>query len=124
MIETDRLVLREWHEADVEPLYALGQDVHVMEFLGPLPTLEDERSFVAGQIVNQSLFGHCFWAIERRSDHALIGLCGLNPGPKNTPLEGKMEIGWRLTHPAWGKGYAREAAAGVARLGLGKSTRQ
>lgn len=26
-------------------------------------------------------------------------------------IEGKVEIGWRLSHDAWGQGYAREAAA-------------
>jgi RimJ/RimL family protein N-acetyltransferase len=111
LIETERLILREWRQDDAEAMYPSGQDARVMAFLGPLMDLDACRWLVDGQILNQSLFGHCFWPIERRSDGALLGFCGLNPGPQNTPMEGKIEIGWRLTHGAWGQGYAREAAA-------------
>jgi RimJ/RimL family protein N-acetyltransferase len=109
-IETERLILREWREADAVAMLPSGQDARVMEFLGPLMDLGACRELVDGQILNQSLFGHCFWPIERKSDEALLGLCGLNPGPENSPLEGKPEIGWRLAYTAWGQGYAREAA--------------
>ena len=110
MIETERLTLRAWREEDVVALHEIGQDARVMELLGPLTTMEDARGLVSGQMVNQSLFGHCFWPIERRSDGRLLGLCGLNPAPKATPLEGEIEIGWRLASDAWGQGYGLEAA--------------
>ncbi len=109
-IETERLVLREWREEDLESLYPIGQDSRVMEFLGPRESPEDVQKLVAGQIVNQALVGHCFWPIERQSDSILLGYCGLQIGPAGTPLERKTEIGWRLAHPAWGQGYACEAA--------------
>jgi RimJ/RimL family protein N-acetyltransferase len=51
-----------------------------------------------------------FWAIERREDGAFLGFCGVKPGAEDTPIEGEIEIGWRLAHEHWGKGYAREAA--------------
>jgi len=55
--------------------------------------------------------GFCFWAMERRADSAFLGFCGLKialePG---LPVEGEIEIGWRLRQDAWGQGYAREAA--------------
>ena len=123
-IETERLVLREWREDDAEALYPMGQDPRVMEFLGPLEDRDKAQWLVEGQIVNQRLFGHCFWPVERRSDGALLGYCGLNPGPEATPLEGKIEIGWRLASHAWGQGFAREAAGaaldwGFASLAVG-----
>lgn len=110
-IETDRLLLREWREADAAAMYEIGRNPHVAEFLGPPPTRAEARALVAGQTLNHSLFGHCFRPVERRSDGALIGLCGLNPGPEGTPLEGEIEIGWRLAYAAWGRGFAGEAAA-------------
>ncbi len=58
----------------------------------------------------QSAHGYCFWIVERREDGAMLGFCGLKPGPADTPIEGRVEIGWRLRADAWGKGYAREAA--------------
>ncbi len=110
-IETDRLILREWCDADAEAVYLTGQDPRVMEFLGPLESTKQAQRLIAGQIVNQRLFGHCFWPVVRRSDDALLGYCGLNRGPEGNPLDGKIEIGWRLAHSAWGHGYAREAAS-------------
>lgn len=109
-IETERLVLREWREADAVPLLAMEQDPRVMAFLGPLGDETEARRIVTGQTLNQREFGHCFWAIERREDQAFLGFCGVQNGPHDTPLEGRTEIGWRLAHHAWGQGYACEAA--------------
>ncbi len=120
VIETERLILREWRGDDAEAMHAMGQDARVMAFLGPLYDRAEAERIVAGQIVNQSLFGHCFWPIERRTDGMFLGFCGLQPGPKGTPIEGGIEIGWRLAHHAWGYGYAREAAAATLAWGWDK----
>lgn len=117
MIETERLILRAWDDADLDAVLAMGSDERVMAYLGPLQSPADARDLIAGQIVNQSLFGHCFWPVERRSDQRLIGLCGLNPGPADTPLDGMVEIGWRLAYDAWGQGYAFEAASACLQWG-------
>ena len=109
-LETERLFLREWRDADVPILHRMGNDPRVMEFLGPQQTLDEAMEAVARQQDTQRNLGYCFWVIERRCDASLIGFCGLKPGPEATPLEGKTEIGWRLAHDHWGQGYAREAA--------------
>jgi RimJ/RimL family protein N-acetyltransferase len=109
-IETERLVMRQWRIEDAAVMHAMGRDVRVMKHLGPRLAAADAHALVAGQIVNQGLFGHCFWPVERRSDGVLLGFCGVQPGPVDTPVEGRMEIGWRLAHHAWGQGYALEAA--------------
>jgi len=109
-LPTERLMLRGWREADIAPLHAICTDPAVMTYLGPLQT----RDEVAGSITRQNdvlaRHGHCFWAIERRADGAMLGFCGIKPGPEGTPLHGLLEIGWRLSADAWGLGYAREAA--------------
>ncbi len=107
---TDRLVLRGWRDADHAPLLALCRDRRVMEFLGPAQTAEDVAAAIARQRAVQAAHGHCFWAMERRADGAMLGFCGLQPGPDGTPIAGRIEIGWRLAVDAWGQGYAREAA--------------
>lgn len=109
MIETPRLILRGWREADVAPFHAMGQDEEVMRYLGPLMTLDQARAAYQRCVARQAESGCCFWAIERKNDGAFLGFCGLQKGYDF--LEGEIEIGWRLRREAWGQGYAREAAA-------------
>jgi RimJ/RimL family protein N-acetyltransferase len=109
-IETDRLILRGWRDADGDALHAICNDPRVMEFLGPLLSRSEIDVIIKRQQGIQADFGHCFWAIERKIDKAMIGFCGLQPGPTQTPLDGKIEIGWRLAADCWGQGFAREAA--------------
>lgn len=111
MIETARLLLRPWREADVAPFHAMGQDAAVMRHLGPAMTIGDaEAAFGRAQ---QALAAHgtCFWAIERRDSGAFIGFCGVKPGPAGTPIAGLAEAGWRLAREHWGQGLAFEAAS-------------
>ena len=110
MIETERLILRGWIESDKVPFHAMGNDPAVMEYLGPPMGMFDVDEAAARQNTILARHGHCFWAIERKEDHAFLGFCGIKPGPSGTPIEGRLEIGWRLAAAHWGKGYAREAA--------------
>ena len=109
MIETERLILRPWREADVAPFRAMSRDPEVMRYLGPLTDEATSRAGYERMVAIEAEVGFCFWAIERKDAAAFIGFCGLLPG--TSPIEGEIEIGWRLARNAWGQGYAREAAA-------------
>jgi RimJ/RimL family protein N-acetyltransferase len=109
-LSTERLILRGWRDADLAPYLAMCVDPRVMEFLGGLGTEANCAAGIARQRAGQAERGHCFWAIERQEDGAFLGFCGLKPGQEGTPIEGRVEIGWRLRADAWGQGYAREAA--------------
>ncbi|ASK88782.1 GNAT family N-acetyltransferase [Sphingorhabdus sp. SMR4y] len=111
VLETDRLILRKWRASDIEPFMEHLNTRNVMRWLGGVQNREKfdaamER--IAGYDRN---FGHTFWIVERKSDGAILGFCGLKrvnaPQPKLTAAH---EIGWRLREDAWGKGYAKEAA--------------
>src|SRR5690606_18975183 len=107
---TGRLVLRGWRDGDHAALLAICRDPLVMEFLGPAQTAEEVAAAIVRQRAGQAAHGHCLWAMERRADGAMLGFCGLQPGPDGTPIAGRIEIGWRLRADVWGQGYAREAA--------------
>lgn len=112
MIDTDRLILRPWRDSDREPFFAMSQDPEVMTHLGPLAkSRADSDPGVDRSMALQAERGHCFWAVERRSDGAFLGFCGLKICNDPCPIEGDIEIGWRLRRDAWGQGFAREAAA-------------
>jgi len=105
------LLLRCWEARDSAPFAAMSADREVMAHLdGPVDRAASDA--MIGRIVAvQEQQGHCFWALESKSDGAFIGFCGLRRGGHaGTPVPDELEIGWRLARAAWGKGYAREAA--------------
>lgn len=111
-IETPRLRLREWREADIEPFIRHLNVEPVMRWLGGVRTPEQQEWAVRERFMAwQEKLGFTFWAVERKEDRELLGFCGLkiadDPG---SPIEGEYEVGWRLREDSWGKGYAKEAA--------------
>ncbi|MDO8955063.1 MAG: GNAT family N-acetyltransferase [Gammaproteobacteria bacterium] len=116
--ETERLILREWQESDIEPFIALNQDLSVMEFFPAVLSPDETRAFIERIRIHFQKHGFGLWALELKSTSEFIGFVGLNiPGfeAKFTPC---VEIGWRLSSAHWGKGYALEAARKVLELGF------
>ena len=112
MIDTARLILRSWRDADVDPFHAICSDPLVMAMLGPVMSREQVATRIGQMQAMQQELGHCFWAVERRDDARLIGWCGVIRGDAG-PVDGKAELGWRLASDCWGQGYASEAARGA-----------
>lgn len=111
MIETDRLIIRPWRDADRAPFAAMGQDPDVMRHLGPLMNRAESDAVVDRLIAIQAVLGHTFWALQRRDGGEFTGFCGLKMMPMGIAgLSGTPEIGWRLPRAAWGQGFASEAA--------------
>jgi RimJ/RimL family protein N-acetyltransferase len=117
VIETDRLVLRDWEEGDGDRFFEIMNTPAVMRHLGGVQDRETWEAALGRIMGFQRDFGHSFWLIERKPDGEMLGFCGLkrvNAG--GTPMTGEFEVGWRLRESAWGKGYAKEAA--IAALDL------
>ena len=111
MIETERLIIRPWRESDRADYLATCNTEAVTAHLGGPASVEDIDTALARIAKSEEEDGFCFWAVERKADGAFLGYCGLkvarDPG---MPIEGDVEIGWRLRQDAWGQGYAVEAA--------------
>ena len=111
MIETERLLLRGWTEADWEPFIRHTDTPAVMRWLGGVQGGEAMRVTLARLTRWQEERGFTFWAVERKRDGELLGFCGIKlADTAGSPIEGEYEIGWRLREDAWGRGYAKEAA--------------
>lgn len=108
MRTTERLVLRPFREEDLEPWAALNVDPEVLTYLGG-PLSRDECDQIASAVNERyAADGYGFLAVERRSDGAFLGACGLT---REQWYPEDLEIGWRLAREYWGHGYATEAAA-------------
>lgn len=116
VIETERLVIREWKPTDVGSFGVLAGDPRVMRYIsGGRPAAYPEvAAFVDRQIVTAALTGWCRWALELREPtgdepQGVIGFAG--PGCTFAP---EIEFGWWLHPDLWGRGLATEAGrAGV-----------
>jgi RimJ/RimL family protein N-acetyltransferase len=118
--ETDRLRLRQWIEADREPLFSLNSDPRVMEFF---PQILDRAASDAMFARLQSKIverGWGFWAVESKPDRQFIGLVGISIPSYDLPFSPCVEVGWRLASEYWGKGYATEAAQGALEIGFNR----
>ena len=122
MIETERLILRPWREADREPYADIMVDPQVGTWLGGPFTRGQAHERVARFTANLAETGLGRLAIERRSDGRMIGHCGLAPTPEGlAPVLVGLEIGWALAPDAWGSGFAVEAARAVIADGFARS---
>jgi len=114
-LETERLILRAWEERDRAPLTAILADPHVRRFYPAISTPADTKRGIDKAIARTAEHGFHFWAVERRSDGMLLGLCGLGSidEPLRSAIPGKprVEIGWQLDKSCWGQGFAPEAAS-------------
>jgi len=114
VLETDRLRLRPFREADLDAHAATMADPAVVRHLGGTTFTREEawrRLLCAPGL--WAVLGYGYWAVERREDGAWIGQVGFADFKRDMApsIEGRPEMGWIFAPHAHGRGYAREAAA-------------
>jgi RimJ/RimL family protein N-acetyltransferase len=118
MIETERLVLRAPEDRDRAQIAAFNGDLRVGDWLSKTLTREESDAMVDRILSDIAEHGFGFWAVERKADGAVIGLTGLLAMGADLPPGPALEVGWRLSPPTWGQGYATEAARAALAWGF------
>ncbi len=124
ILETERLILREWTLEDAPAAFAIYGDPAVMRYIGatgtPDPDVAQTRRGLERAIARYPQHpGLDFWAAVERTSREVVG-AGLL---KHLDRGREVEVGYHLARRVWGWGYATEIARGLVahgfdRLGL------
>ncbi|HEY1653993.1 MAG TPA: GNAT family N-acetyltransferase [Candidatus Tumulicola sp.] len=112
-VETERLTLRPWIDADVEPMIAIFGDAETVRYVGKGYqrgfTADETRKMVARMRDRCERDSTCIWPVILKQTGALIGECGLFPVADSQDIE----IAYVFAPEARGRGYAVEAGSAV-----------
>ncbi len=117
ILETERLLLREYVEEDAEAFLRLNSNPEVFRYTsdGPIATVEEARAILrAFPIADYRTHGFGRWACVLRESGEAIGFAGL----KFLPETGEVDLGYRFIPEQWGRGLATEASRAVVRFGF------
>jgi 8-oxo-dGTP diphosphatase len=117
-LDTERLRLRPLRPNDAATIASLVNDWEVVRYTTSIPYPYDvdmARAFIAAQGSRWSswkpgapLVEELAFAVERRTDRALLGCIGLQPGESSG-----IEFGYWIGKEYWNRGYASEAVAAL-----------
>ena len=112
ILETDRLILRQFTTDDAEFILELVNEPSFIQNIGDrgVRTLEDARSYILRvAVASYEKNGFGLYLVRLTESGQAIGMCGLI---KRDGLE-DVDIGYAFLPKFWSKGYALEAALAV-----------
>ncbi|WP_078553532.1 GNAT family N-acetyltransferase [Bacillus alkalicellulosilyticus] len=117
-IETNRLLLRNVNNEDVDFIFKLFSNERVCEYLydeEPFKSRNDAIEFV-DSYKNPDEKGYNRWVlIKKGANQEPIGTCGLHYWDKTNNI---AEIGYDLWHEYWRQGYMKEALVSAIEIGF------
>ena len=120
VVETERLVLRQWTESDLDPFTSLCSDPEVMQWIadGSRRTRLECAAAIQRFRTGWDDRGFDLFAVDLKRDRQFVGFCGLSIPTFLPEVLPAVEIGWRLARSHWGNGFATEAAKVSLRYGF------
>ena len=109
ILETERTVLRGFHEGEAEHLHQILSEPGVLNYFPSSnpPSLERVVKIINSQRLHWEKHGYGWWALAAQEDNHLIGWCGLGYLDESD----ETEVKYLLRRSAWGRGIATEAAS-------------
>ncbi|MBA2726736.1 MAG: GNAT family N-acetyltransferase [Parachlamydiaceae bacterium] len=120
ILETERLILREFSMDDLHAFASLMADPEVMRFSlsGPM-SKEKAKEYLQTRILDHyAKYGYGLYAVILKEDNQLIGQIGLIS--QNIDGVSKTELGYRLHTRYWGQGLATEGCLAVCQYAFEK----
>jgi RimJ/RimL family protein N-acetyltransferase len=116
-LRTERLLLRQWREEDVEPLAEIYAQPEFVEHM-PVLDLEGTRRQIGRHRERWAEDGFAHWAAEDAETGRLIGRIGLLRHRDWPEASDPVEVGWSLHRDFWGRGLATEGGRAALRCWL------
>lgn len=118
LLETERLALREWQTADLQPFIAMNADPAVMRYFPKTLSADETRQFYDAIQAEMETSGYGLYATEVKETGEFIGFIGFHKAAFEASFTPCIEIGWRLKQTAWRVGYATEGAKACLAYGF------
>ena len=112
-LQTERFILRDLIETDVDGFYELDSDPEVHRYLGNEPVTDKQKLLDVIKYVHQQYIDNGIgrWAIIDKATNEFIGWTGLKLVKENINNQTNYyDLGYRLIRKYWGKGIATETA--------------
>ncbi len=116
ILETKRLILRQFNVADATFLLELMNEPGFIEYVADrgLRTTADAAAFLSKKILpSYERFGFGFYCMELKDSHTPIGMCGFI---KRDTLD-EVDIGFAILERYSGRGHTFEASSAVFEYG-------
>lgn len=112
-VETDRFILRDVEESDVQGIFDLDSDPEVHTYLGtpPIQTLDEARDIIEYIRKQYEDNGIGRWAVIDKKSSEFVGWTGLKYEQELRSEFDYYDIGYRLKRKFWGQGIATLTAA-------------
>jgi RimJ/RimL family protein N-acetyltransferase len=118
ILETQRLILREFVPDDADALARILSDPETMRFyLKPFDRAGVEE-WIARSRRRYANEGHGLWAMLLKSTQELIGDCGLVV--QEVDAANEVEIAYHVRRDHWNRGFATEAARACRDFGFAR----
>lgn len=116
ILETERLLLREFVLDDLPEFFRLASDPDVTRYTGDgCNTLEEARQgMIDRPLRDYRVHGFGRWAVVLKSTGKVIGFAGL----KYLEESAEVDLGYRFFKEHWGQGLATEAARAILNFGI------
>jgi [ribosomal protein S5]-alanine N-acetyltransferase len=116
VLETPRLVLREFVPSDAAALVRVISDPETMRYYPAPFDRAGVEEWIARNVRRYATDGHGLWALDLKSTGEMVGDCGITL--QEVDGEHLPEIGYHLRRDLWGQGLATEAAGACRDYGF------
>ena len=118
ILETERLILRNWTDADCDALFEILQDAEVVRHIDDRRPFSREktRQFLDSMKKYERENEFCRWKVIEKSSGEIVGTCGFGRIAETN----EIELGYLFRQKSWGKSYATEIAEAATIYGFNK----